>query len=211
MKGTLKVKDDTVTIEEFSYPLEQFLIDEPDFKAPKADELVYRRGEGTLLYIGEDTKKDEKNYPTDMMEIFIARKKSYRGAFKARRNATAQGRNWRDEIEQDTPKKEEADPAEENVGENEGNTGDDGKPDETGNDAGNENGAENTDQGQGDNAGEGVDENQGDENKSDEAQTPPKDEDQKPAKNAGKPDEKADAKDKKAKSGKQKENKDGNN
>ena len=67
MKGTLKVKDDTVTIEEFSYPLEQFLIDEPDFKAPKADQLVYRRGEGTLLYIGEDTKKDE--FPLKTMKL----------------------------------------------------------------------------------------------------------------------------------------------
>ena len=130
MKGTLKVKDDTVTIEEFSYPLEQFLIDEPDFKAPKADQLVYRRGEGTLLYIGDDTKKDEKTYPSEMMEIFIARKKSYRGAFKARRNATAQGRNWRDDIEQDTPKNADTDPAEEKSTENEGNAGDGDTPDQ---------------------------------------------------------------------------------
>lgn len=185
MKGTLKVKDDTVTIEEFSYPLEQFLIDEPDFKTPKADQLVYRRGEGTLLYIGDDTKKDEKTYPSDMMEIFIARKKSYRGAFKARRNATAQGRNWRDDIEQDTPKTEDTDPAEENPTENEGNAGNGDTPDETVNDAGNENGAENADQSQGDNAGEDVDQN--------------------------KPDGKADTKDKKAKSGKQKEKNDGSN
>ena len=73
MKGTLKVKDDTVTIEEFSYPLEQFLIDEPDFKAPKADQLVYRRGEGTLLYIGDDTKKDGVSQESTLIRRLLFR------------------------------------------------------------------------------------------------------------------------------------------
>lgn len=220
MKGTLKVKDDTVTIEEFSYPLEQFLIDEPDFKAPKADEMVYQRGEGTLLYVGDNAKKDEKNYPADLMEIFIARKKSYRGAFKARRNATAQGRNWRDEIEQDKPKveKTEPDPDTKNENDENGNTGDDDTPDQNG------------DQSQGDNNDNGdngstdaVTENQDDDakpaadEKTSKDDDPKKDEDsktdtdEKPAKDADKTAAKPDNKDKKAKSTKQKDAKDGNN
>ncbi len=67
--------------------------DELYFKDSKADQFVYRRGEGTLLYIGEDTKKEKDTYASDMIKIFTARKKSYCRVFKVRRNATAQGRN----------------------------------------------------------------------------------------------------------------------
>lgn len=232
MKGTLKVKGDTVTIEEFSYPLEQFLIDEPDFKAPKADELLYQRGEGTLLYVGDNAKKDEKNYPADLMEIFIARKKSYRGAFKARRNAAAQGRNWRDEIEQDKPKAKNTEPYPDTENENDdtGNTGDDDTPDQNGDQS-------QTDKNENDDNGSDGDatENQGGDTKPDADDKTPKDDDpkkddeskkdedpkkdedsktgtnQRPVKDADKPAVKPENKDKKPKSTKQKDAKDGNN
>lgn len=110
MKGTFKVTHDTVTIEEFSYPLEQFLIDEPKFKAPDADSLTYERGEGCLLIKGEKIEKAEKAYPSDLIELFIARKRSYRGAFKARRNAAANNQTLQNNVV-------EAEPADEEVAE----------------------------------------------------------------------------------------------
>lgn len=212
MKGTFKVTKDTVTIEEFSYPLEQFLVDEPDFKAPDADELFYQRGEGTLLFTGDKTEKAGKAYPADTIEIYIARKRSYRGAFKARRNAAALGQDWREEIPEE--KAEEAETQPEQPEENGGNDGDGGQknvdPDQDGNGEQPEN-----------NDGEGTEEN-ADGNAEGDADANPENQDEQPvdpadanADEAGKEEAKAENKDeakadKKSKS-KKKDAKNGDN
>lgn len=87
MKGIFSLQNDTVQIEEFSYPLEEFLLDEPDFKAPKNGELTYHRGQGSTLIIEGKHSEADKNYPSEDMELYIGRKSMYRSAHKARRSA----------------------------------------------------------------------------------------------------------------------------
>ena len=87
MKGIFVLQNDTVQIEEFSYPLEDFLLDEPDFKAPKNGELIYHRGQGSTLIIEGKHSEAEKEYPSEDMELYIGRKSMYRRAHKARRGA----------------------------------------------------------------------------------------------------------------------------
>ena len=87
MKGTFTLQNDTVQIEEFSYPLEEFLRDEPDFKAPKSGELIYHRGQGSTLIIAGKQSEAAKDYPSEDIELYIGRKSMYRSAHKARRSA----------------------------------------------------------------------------------------------------------------------------
>ncbi|MCC3860728.1 hypothetical protein [Pseudemcibacter aquimaris] len=87
MKGLFSLQNDTVQIEEFSYPLEEFLLDEPDFKAPKNGELTYHRGQGSILIIEGKHSEVEKDYPSEDIELYIGRKSMYRSAHKARRSA----------------------------------------------------------------------------------------------------------------------------
>lgn len=87
MKGTFTLQNDTVQIEEFSYPLEEFLLDEPDFKAPENGELIYHRGQGLTLIIEGKHSEADKDYPSEDMELYIGRKSMYRSAHKARRSA----------------------------------------------------------------------------------------------------------------------------
>ncbi len=87
MKGLFSLQNDTVQIEEFSYPLEEFLRDEPDFKAPKNGELTYHRGQGSTLIIEGKQSEADKDYPSEDMELYIGRKSMYRSAHKARRGA----------------------------------------------------------------------------------------------------------------------------
>ena len=87
MKGLFSLQNDTVQIEEFSYPLEEFLRDEPDFNAPKNGELTYHRGQGSTLIIEGKHSEAEKDYPSEDIELYIGRKSMYRSAHKARRSA----------------------------------------------------------------------------------------------------------------------------
>ncbi|MCG7878279.1 MAG: hypothetical protein N0C90_18390 [Candidatus Thiodiazotropha endolucinida] len=87
MKGIFSLQNDTVQIEEFSYPLEEFLLDEPDFKALKNGELTYHRGQGSTLIIEGKQSEAEKDYPSEDIELYIGRKSMYRSAHKARRGA----------------------------------------------------------------------------------------------------------------------------
>ena len=87
LKGIFKIQNDTVQIEEFLYPLEEFLLDEPDFKAPKSGELTYHRGRGAVLIVNGKHSEAEKDYPNEDMELYIGRKSMYRSAHKARRSA----------------------------------------------------------------------------------------------------------------------------
>tara|TARA_B100001778_G_C18397802_1_gene542787 strand:- start:244 stop:591 length:348 start_codon:yes stop_codon:yes gene_type:complete len=77
MKSIFKVADKTVHIEEFSYPLDEFLKDEPDFLAPKEGELIYKQGESL---------SKESGYSSKILDQYIVRKNLYRDAYKARRN-----------------------------------------------------------------------------------------------------------------------------
>ena len=76
MKGIFKVADKTVFIEEFAYPLGEFLKDEPEFKSPKGD-FIYKQGEPVAKIEG---------YSSKVLDLYIARKNLYRAAYKARRN-----------------------------------------------------------------------------------------------------------------------------
>jgi hypothetical protein len=87
MKGLFSLQNDTVQIEEFLYPLEEFLRDEPDFKTPKNGELTYHRGQGSTLIIEGKHSEADKDYPSEDMELYIGRKSMYRSAHKARRSA----------------------------------------------------------------------------------------------------------------------------
>ena len=87
MKGIFALQNDTVQIEEFSYPLEDFLLDEPGFKAPKNGELTYHRGQGSTLITEGKHSEADKDYPSEDMELYIGRKSMYRSAHKARRSA----------------------------------------------------------------------------------------------------------------------------
>lgn len=84
MKGLFSLQNDKVQIEEFSYPLDEFHLDEPDFKAPKNGELTYRRGQGSTLIIEGRHSEADKDYPSEHMELYIGRKPMYRSAHKAR-------------------------------------------------------------------------------------------------------------------------------
>lgn len=77
MKGTFKVADKTVYIEEFTYPLNEFLKDEPDFSAPKKGDFIYKQGESLTKGSG---------YSSKTLDQYIVRKNLYRAAYKARRN-----------------------------------------------------------------------------------------------------------------------------
>tara|TARA_B100001564_G_scaffold13610_1_gene10741 strand:+ start:235 stop:609 length:375 start_codon:yes stop_codon:yes gene_type:complete len=77
MKGIFKVVDKVVHIEEFAYPLNEFLKDEPDFSTPKKARLIYKQGES----INKDS-----GYSSKILDQYIARKNLYRAAYKARRN-----------------------------------------------------------------------------------------------------------------------------
>ena len=87
MKGTLTLQNDTVHIEEFSYPLEEFLMDEPDFKALKNAEIIYHRGQGTTVIVDGKHREADQDYPSETIEVYIGRKSMYRSAHKARRSA----------------------------------------------------------------------------------------------------------------------------
>lgn len=87
MKGVFSLQNDMVQIEEFSYPLEEFLLDEPDFKAPKNGELTYHRGQGSTLIVEDKHSEADKDYPSEDVELYIGRKSMYRSAHKARRGA----------------------------------------------------------------------------------------------------------------------------
>lgn len=76
MKGIFKVADKTVFIEEFAYPIGEFLKDEPEFKSPKGD-FIYKQGEPVAKIEG---------YSSKVLDLYIARKNLYRAAYKARRN-----------------------------------------------------------------------------------------------------------------------------
>ena len=86
MKGTFTLQNDTVQIEEFSYPLEEFLRDEPDFKVPKSGELIYHRGQGSTLIIAGKQSEAEKDYP----------KRGYRTLYRSQIHVSQrpQGTSW---------------------------------------------------------------------------------------------------------------------
>ena len=106
MKGIFSLQNDTVQIEEFSYPLEEFLRDEPDFKAPENGELTYHRGQGSTLIIEGKHSEADKDYPSEDMELYIGRKSMYRSAHKARRGAVKPSKTKRSTKKAAKPKAE---------------------------------------------------------------------------------------------------------